>query len=520
MPQINKKAIRIFVIYHTKLFYITLSYSTNKNLLMTNTIVYGIKINLTKISCGYYWRDVFMIFNDDKFHDECAVAGVYGNHEAANLVYLCLYALQHRGQQGTGIAVSDGETIRYEKKHGLVADVYTKKRLKKLTGKLAIGHNRYPTDGNFTELNLQPITAELPIGQCALAYNGNLVNAFEIRKKLIQEGSIFSTGTDSETIMHLLAKRLKNCDIVTALSDVMNEITGAYSLVFITGNTLIGIRDPYGVRPLTLGMMKDGYVLASETVAFDLIDTSFIREIEPGEMVIIDPSGLKSVFPFKIKPPQAPCVFEHIYFARPDSFMFGQSVYKVRKGFGKALAKENPVKADIVIPVPDSGITATMGYAEESGIPMEMGLIRNHYVGRTFIEPSQSIRDFGVRIKLNPVKEIIKDKSIIVVDDSIVRGTTSKKIIKMLRDAGAREIHMRISSPPTMHPCYYGIDTPLRKELISNTHSEEEVRKYIGADSLSFLSWQGMLSILKGNDFCNACFTGIYPIDPELIVKD
>lgn len=458
-----------------------------------------------------------MILEEDKFHDECAVAGIYGNHEAANLVYLCLYAMQHRGQQGTGIAVSDGETIRYEKKHGLVSDVYTRKKLKKLTGKLAIGHNRYPTDGILSESNLQPIVAELPIGQCSLAYNGNLINAFDIRKKLIKEGAIFSTGTDVETIMHLLAKKLKNCDLVKALGEVVTEITGAFSMVFIAGSTLIGIRDPYGVRPLALGMMKDGYVIASETVAFDLIDTSFIREIEPGEMVIIDASGIKSVFPFKNKPDAAPCVFEHVYFARPDSFMFGQSVYQVRKGFGRALAREFPVEADMVIPVPDSGITATMGYAEESKIPMEMGLIRNHYVGRTFIEPSQSIRDFGVRIKLNPVKELIKGKRIIVVDDSIVRGTTSKKIVKMLRDAGAAEIHMRISSPPTMYPCYYGIDTPRRKELISNTHTEEEVSKYIGADSLAFLSWDGMLSVLNGTNFCNACFTGAYPIDPALI---
>lgn len=461
-----------------------------------------------------------MIFEEDKFHDECAVAGVYGNHEAANLVYLCLYALQHRGQQGTGIAVSDGEAIKYEKKHGLVSDVYTRKKLKKLSGKLAIGHNRYPTDGILTEANLQPIVAELPIGQCALAYNGNLINAFDIRKKLIADGSIFSTGTDCETIMHMLAKKLKNMELIEALGEVMNEITGVYSLTFITGNTLIGIRDPYGVRPLALGMMKDGYVIASETVAFDLIDTSFLREIEPGEMIVIDASGIKSFFPFKIKPEKAPCVFEHVYFARPDSFMFGQSVYQVRKDFGRMLAKECPVNADMVIPVPDSGITATMGYAEESKIPMEMGLIRNHYIGRTFIEPSQSIRDFGVRIKLNPVKELIKGKRIIVVDDSIVRGTTSKKIVKMLRDAGASEIHMRISSPPTMYPCYYGIDTPRRKELISNTHSEEEVRKYIGADSLGFISWEGMQKVLNGQNFCNACFSGKYPIDPALIEGD
>ncbi len=456
-----------------------------------------------------------MVLYSDKYADECAVAGIYGNHEAANLVYLCLYALQHRGQQGTGIAVSNGKTINLEKHSGLVADVYTKKKLKKLTGKVAIGHNRYPTDGNFATCNLQPIVAELPIGQCALAYNGQLINAFDIRKELMKDGSIFSTNTDAETIMHLVAKKLKDKDIVTSLSEVMNIVTGAYSLVFMTENTLIGMRDPYGVRPLALGMMKDGYVLVSETVALDLIDTAFIREIEPGEMVVINAEGIKSYFPFKNKPTASPCVFEHVYFARPDSFMFGQSVYEVRKSFGRVLAKEHPVAADIVIPVPDSGITATMGYAEESGIPFEMGLIRNHYIGRTFIEPSQSIRDFGVRVKLNPVKSIIEGKRIVVVDDSIVRGTTSRKIVKMLKDAGAKEIHMRISSPPTMYPCYYGIDTPTKKELISNTHSNEEVCKYIGADSLGYISLDGMLSVLNSKDFCYACFTGKYPIAPK-----
>ena len=362
----------------------------------------------------------------DKFHDECAIAGVYGNHEAAKLVYLCLYALQHRGQQGTGIAAYDGEHIHSEKREGLVADVYTKKRLKKLSGKIAIGHNRYPTDGIFSARNLQPVIAELPIGDCALAYNGNLVNAFKIRKQLIKEGSIFSTGTDSETIMHLLAKRLKNEDLVTALSNVMKEITGSYSMVFMADNKLIAMRDPHGVRPLAMGMMKDGYVFVSETVALDLIDAHFIREVEPGEMVIVDASGVKSVFPSGKNENPAPCVFEHVYFARPDSFMFGQSVYEVRKDFGRMLAKECPVEADIVIPVPDSGITATIGYSEESKIPFEMGIIRNHYVGRTFIEPSQNIRDFGVKVKLNPVKSIIKDKRVVVIDDSIVRGTTSK----------------------------------------------------------------------------------------------
>lgn len=461
-----------------------------------------------------------MTEGSDKFYDECAIAGVYGNHEAAKLVYLCLYALQHRGQQGTGIAAYDGDHIHSEKREGLVADVYTKKRLKKLPGKIAIGHNRYPTDGIFSARNLQPVIAELPIGDCALAYNGNLVNAFKIRKQLIQDGAIFSTGTDSETIMHLLAKRLKNEDLITALSNVMTQITGSYSMVFMADNKLIAMRDPHGVRPLAMGMMKDGYVFVSETVALDLIDAHFVREVEPGEMVVVDASGVKSYFPNgKLEHP-APCVFEHVYFARPDSFMFGQSVYEVRKGFGRMLAKECPVDADIVIPVPDSGITATIGYSEESKIPFELGIIRNHYVGRTFIEPSQNIRDFGVRIKLNPVKNLISEKRIVVVDDSIVRGTTSKKIVKLLRDAGAKEIHMRISAPPTSYPCYYGIDTPTKKELISNTHTEEEIRKFIGADSLGYISLEGMKQVLIDNNFCFACFTGQYPIDPTDLIED
>ena len=461
-----------------------------------------------------------MIDGADKFYDECAIAGVYGNHEAANLVYLCLYALQHRGQQGTGIAAYDGEHINSEKREGLVADVYTKKRLKKLHGKIAIGHNRYPTDGVFSTRNLQPIIAELPIGDCALAYNGNLINAFKIRRQLIQDGVIFSTGTDSETIMHLLAKRLKNEDFITALSNVLTQITGSYSMVFMADNKLIAMRDPHGVRPLAMGMMKDGYVFVSETVALDLIDAHFVREVEPGEMVVVDASGVKSYFPNgKVENP-APCVFEHVYFARPDSFMFGQSVYEVRKGFGKMLAKECPVDADIVIPVPDSGITATIGYSEESKIPFELGIIRNHYVGRTFIEPSQNIRDFGVRVKLNPVRNLIKGKKIVVVDDSIVRGTTSKKIVKLLRDAGAKEIHMRISAPPTSYPCYYGIDTPTKKELISNTHTEDEIRRFIGADTLGYISLEGMKKVLIDNNFCFACFTGQYPINPADLIED
>ncbi len=457
----------------------------------------------------------------DKFSDKCAVAGVYGNHEAANLVYLCLYALQHRGQQGTGMAVYDGEKINSYKSFGLVADVYNKKRLKKLPGKLAIGHNRYPTDGNYSPGNIQPIVAELPIGQIAVAYNGNFMNTYKIREELMKDGAIFSTETDLEPFLHLISRRLKSTDINTAIVESVKELSGAFAIVAVVEDSLIGIRDPNGVKPLALGKMKDAYVLVSETVALDLIGAKFVREIEPGEMIIIDATGIRSVYPFDLtgfKP--APCVFEHVYFARPDSFLYGQNVYDVRKSFGKTLAKEAPIDADVVIPVPDSGITATIGYAEESGIPFEMGLIRNHYVGRTFIEPSQSIRDFGVKVKLNPVKSIIKGKRVIVVDDSIVRGTTSKKIVHMLRDAGAKEVHVRVSSPPTKNPCYYGIDTPSRNELISNTHTIEETRKFIGADSLAFLSLEGMISVLVSEDYCTACFTGKYPIDPTLLKRD
>ena len=461
-----------------------------------------------------------MIINADKFHDECAVAGIYGNNEASKLIYLCLYAMQHRGQQGSGIATIYNDIIKCEKHKGLVADIFTKDMLDNLSGKIAIGHNRYPTDGVFLHSNLQPITAELPIGECALVYNGNLVNAFKIREQLRKEGAIFSTKTDSETIMHLLARQVLQEDVITALINVMKQITGAYSMLFMYKDTLIGMRDPNGIRPLVLGKMNDSYVLVSESVALDLIDATFVREIEPGEIVIINNDGLKSIKPMQDRVNYTACVFEHVYFARPDSFMFNQSVYEVRKNFGKMLAKEHPVDADFVIPVPDSGISSTIGYSMESQIPFELGIIRNHYVGRTFIEPSQSIRDFGVKIKLNPIKHTIEGKRLIVIDDSIVRGTTSKKIISLLRNAGAKEIHMRISSPPTTNPCYYGIDTPSAKELISHNHSIEEIRQFIGADTLAYLSLEGMQQVLYDkNKFCYACFTGKYPIDPNDLIK-
>ncbi|TCK58364.1 amidophosphoribosyltransferase [Seleniivibrio woodruffii] len=449
-----------------------------------------------------------MIF--DKFHEECGVAGVHGNREAANLVYLSLYSLQHRGQEGAGIAVTDRSKIVYEKGMGLVADIFSQEKLDKLQGDIAIGHNRYSTTGVSALANTQPITVTINFGQISLAHNGNIVNADEIKEGLVARGAIFGSTSDSEVIVHLIAKCGKD-NLIDAITDSLRRLKGAFSLLIMTKDRMIGVRDAMGMRPLVLGKLKNnGYILASETVALDLIEASFVREIEPGEMVIIDDDGIKSIFPFEKTTPK-PCIFEHIYFARPDSYLFGRNVYEVRKKFGRWLAKETPVEADVVIPVPDSGVVATLGYAEASGIPFEMGLMRNHYVGRTFIEPSQSIRHFGVKIKLNPVREVIDGKRVVVVDDSIVRGTTSRKIVKMLREAGAKEVHMRISSPPTAFPCFYGIDTPTRKELIASTHTVEETRKYITADSLGYLSIEGLMDCVGSENYCHACFSGEYP---------
>jgi len=445
----------------------------------------------------------------DKFHEECGVAGVYANEDAANLVYLSLYALQHRGQEGAGIAVSNRDEIKYEKGMGLVADIFSEDKLDKLQGDIAIGHNRYSTTGMSEIANTQPISVTINSGPISLAHNGNIVNAEEIKQELVRRGAIFASSSDSEVIVHLIAKSDK-ADLIESILHSLKQLKGAYSLLIMTNDRLIGVRDPMGMRPLVLGKLKNGYVLTSESCALDLIEATMVREIEPGEMVIIDDDGLKSIFPFEKTAPR-PCIFEHVYFARPDSFLFGNSVYGVRKRMGKRLAEEDDVEADIVIPVPDSGVVATLGYSEFSGVPFEMGLMRNHYVGRTFIEPSQSIRHFGVKIKLNPVREVIEGKRVIVVDDSIVRGTTSRKIVKMLREAGAKEVHMRISSPPTAYPCFYGIDTPTRKELIAATHNVEETRKYITADTLRYLSIEGLRGCVNSTDYCNACFTGDYP---------
>ncbi len=451
--------------------------------------------------------------SSDKFQEECAVFGVYGHQEAANLTYLGLYALQHRGQEGSGIVSSDGERLHQRKGMGLVADIYSKKTLKGLTGSKAIGHNRYSTAGDADLKNVQPLTVNFALGNLALAHNGNLINASMLRSELEAYGAIFQSDSDSEVIVHLIAHSHGDT-LLDRIIDALSLIRGAFSLLLLTDDLLIATRDPYGFRPLCLGRYKGSWVVASETCAFDLIGAEFIREVEPGELVVIDKNGLASYHPF-IEKPSAQCVFEYVYFARPDSKIFGaNAVYPIRKALGRQLAKECPVDADVVIPVPDSGVPAALGYSEGAVIPFELGLTRNHYVGRTFIEPEQSIRHFGVKLKLNVVPDILKGKRVIVVDDSIVRGTTSRKIVKMIRQAGASEVHMRISSPPVIAPCFYGIDTPTQKELIGARQSLENIRKYITADSLGYLSLEGMLKVAPGqaNHYCDACFTDKYPI--------
>jgi amidophosphoribosyltransferase len=447
----------------------------------------------------------------DRFKDACGVVGILGSPEAPNLTYLCLYALQHRGQESAGIVASDGETLHVEKAMGLVADVFTEARLRKLKGSLAVGHVRYSTTGSSQLKNAQPILATCRHGMVALAHNGNLVNADVVRADLEAQGSIFSSSTDSEVIVHLIA-RSKSDDLVEATAEALGHLSGAYSLVIMNEREMLGIRDPRGFRPLSLGKLGDTWVLASESCAFDLIEAKFVRDLEPGEFLHITPHGTKSYYPLPSALP-AQCIFEYIYFARPDSILFGQNVARVRKALGRQLAEECPVEADLVIPVPDSGVPAALGYSERSGIPFDHGLIRNHYVGRTFIEPKQNIRHFGVKIKLNPVRELLEGKRVIVVDDSIVRGTTSRKIVSMVRSAGAREVHMRISAPPTVSPCFYGIDTPTRKELIASSHSVDEICTYIRADSLGYISMDGLLKAAgKDSGFCHACFSMQYPV--------
>ena len=431
----------------------------------------------------------------DKLHEECGVVGVYGHPEAANLVYLGLYALQHRGQESAGIVASTHSKMHLELGMGLVADIFDPGRLLKLPGPLAIGHNRYSTAGKSELVNAQPCMINYAAGSLALAHNGNLVNAKAIRKELGSKGAIFQSTNDSEVIVHLMAQA-KSENFVDRAAEALRQVSGAYSLVLMTENELLAARDPYGFRPLCLGKLDGAYIIASETCVMDLIEAEFIREVEPGELILINENGMQSFFPFK-KVESKYCVFEHIYFARPDSFLFGEHVYAARKEMGRAMAQESPVDADLIVPVPDSGVVSAMGFAEESGIPFEMGLIRNHYVGRTFIEPQSQIRNFGVKLKLNAVKNLISGKRLAIIDDSIVRGTTCRKIVKMLLEAGAKEVHLRISAPPILHSCYYGIDTPHKEELIAHTHSLEETRKYLGADSLQYLSIKKMLEVVQ-----------------------
>lgn len=454
-------------------------------------------------------------WSEDKFHEECGVFGIFGHPEAANLTYLGLHALQHRGQEGAGICSSDGRQMFIEKSMGLVADIFTEKRLKKLPGYIAIGHNRYSTAGSSSLKNVQPILANFSLGSLAIAHNGNIVNAGDLRESLEDEGAIFQSTSDSEVMVHLIAHS-KGENFHDRVIQALKEVNGAFSLVILREKELLAVRDPYGVRPLCIGLVDGAYVIASETCALDLIDARYIRDVEPGEMVIVNEKGLTSHRAL-VSEKKAHCIFEFIYFARPDSYIFGgQNVNEIRKSLGRLLARESGVEADLIVPVPDSGVPAALGYSDESGIPFDFGLIRNHYVGRTFIEPKQSIRHFGVKLKLNPVKKLIEGKRLVVIDDSIVRGTTSKKIVKMLRETGgAKEVHMRISSPPTVMPCFYGIDTPTRQELIASSHSVDEIRKYITADSLAYLSMEGLRSLIKNADdydYCSACFDNEYPI--------
>ncbi|HEX7071518.1 MAG TPA: amidophosphoribosyltransferase [Rhodothermales bacterium] len=448
----------------------------------------------------------------DKFREECGVFGIYGHPEAANLAYLGIYAMQHRGQESAGIAASDGQQVRVTKDMGHVSEVFNAEVLAKVPGHVAIGHTRYSTTGHSHVSNAQPFLIDCAHGQIAIAHNGNLVNARELRDELVRDGSIFQTSSDTEVVLHLYAKSRAG-SVEQAVIESVTQVTGAFSFVMLTPDRLIAVRDPHGFRPLALGRLGDAWVVCSETCAMDLIGATFVRDVEPGEVIVIGHSGPRSFHPFP-KSRLAHCVFEHVYFARPDSYVFGQSVNEVRTNFGRILAAESPVDADVVVPIPDSGVCAAVGFAEASGIPMRMGLIRNHYVGRTFIQPQQSIRHFGVRVKLNPVRSILEGKRVVLVDDSIVRGTTSRKIVRMVKAAGAKEVHMRISCPPTISPCFYGVDTPQRSELIAATHTQAEIRKYLDAESLSYLSLEGLLKAVGNGSqsYCTSCYTGTYPI--------
>jgi amidophosphoribosyltransferase len=458
---------------------------------------------------------------EDKFKDECGVVAVYANPEASKLAYLGLHALQHRGQESAGIVSSDGVRLHVYKHMGLVADIFTEEALERVPGTAAIGHTRYSTAGDSSLHNAQPILVECNKGRIALAHNGNLVNAQFVRTKLEQQGSIFQTNSDTEVIVHLVAQS-KEQTLPEAIADALRRIEGAFSLVMLTPDRVFAVRDPRGFRPLVMGritatggLREDTIVFASESCAFDLIGARYEREVKPGEMVVVGPEGAQSRF-YSQQQKQSSCIFEHVYFSRPDSVIFGRPVQESREALGRQLAREAPVDGDIVVPVPDSGVTAAIGYASESGLPFRFGLIRNHYVGRTFIEPEQSVRDFGVKLKLNPVRSLLDGKRVVLIDDSIVRGTTSRKIVRMVRDAGAREVHLRISCPPTISPCFYGVNTPSKKELIAANKSVDEIREFIGADSLAYLSMEGMKKACgegEGIGYCTACYTGKYPTE-------
>ena len=442
----------------------------------------------------------------------CGIFGIYNHSEASNITYLGLYSLQHRGQESAGIVSSDGKHLHHFRQMGLVSEVFNRDTLRKLSGRTAIGHVRYSTAGSSELKNAQPFTVEYAKGGLAIAHNGNLTNAFLIKSELESDGSIFQSNMDTEVIVHLIA-RSKEKTFTERTIQALHKVEGAYSLLFLTEKEMVAARDPFGFRPLVLGELKDSPVVASETCAFDLIGAKFIREVEPGEVLLINGDGIQSFKPF---PPAQPhqCIFEFIYFARPDSFIFHRNVYEVRKSLGVQLARESPAAVDMVVPIPDSGFPATIGYAQESQIPLELGMIRNHYVGRTFIEPGERIRHFGVKIKLNPVKGLMEGKRIITVDDSIVRATTSRKINRMFKSAGVKEVHVRISSPPITHPCFFGIDTPRKSELIASSHTVKEIQKFINATSLNYLSLDGLKKCVKSEEenFCYACFAGDYPI--------
>jgi len=454
--------------------------------------------------------------NNHELKDKCGVFGIFGHKDASRLTYLGLYALQHRGQESAGIVTSDGRLVREHKGMGLVSEVFNEEEISKLTGNIAIGHTRYSTTGSSNIKNAQPFLVETLSGHIAVAHNGNLVNALTLRKKLEKEGAIFQSSMDSEIAIHAIAHSKKK-DFKERIIDGISQLEGAFSMTLLVEDGIIAVRDERGFRPLSLGKLDGAYVIASETCAFDLIQAEFIRDIEPGEILFITEKGLKSVRITEKAVKSSFCIFEYIYFSRPDSSIYGYNVHLARKRLGAELAKEAPCKADLVIAIPDSGSSAAVGYSEQSGIPLDMGMIRNHYIGRTFIQPSQHIRDLSVRVKLNPIKDVVKGKKLVVIEDSIVRGTTSKARIRTLREAGAKEIHMKVSCPQHISPCYYGIDFPTKEELIASSHTVEEIRRFIGLDSLAYLSLDGLYKAmpLQKNKFCVSCFTGKYPVLPE-----